>query len=166
MGQFMMKSGFRNYVPRNTVNHTAFDEAKVTIERTAARDTVNHLQFDEVDTSVERVGECVEDENQKLQEAMKREVLEAARDTFLKNKVYGNDMKTKLLLINYLEGLEDFLDQNKSVLQEIEEIQNAGATKIQSLVRGSSARKKKVQFNDAVQEKEFRKSEVLLPESS
>ena len=113
----MMKSGFRNYVPRNTVNHTAFDEAKVTIERTAARDTVNHLQFDEVDTSVERVGECVEDENQKLQEAMKREVLEAARDTFLKNKVYGNDMKTKLLLINYLEGLEDFLDQNKSVLQ-------------------------------------------------
>ena len=76
----------------------------------------------------------------------------------------------------FMDGLVNYLDESKHLLQgnfpmnrldklekllDIENVKTAGAIKIQSLVRGHSARKKHVKFNDVVQKKEFRNSEVI-----
>ena len=47
------------------------------------------------------------------------------------------------------------------IIVEIKEIRMAGATKIQSILRGYSTRKKEVKFNDVVGKKEYRKSEAI-----
>ena len=137
-----MKSGFRNIVARHAVHHVLFDETTASVERVAealsAADTINSDQFEEVEVEANRCGEQVEDnfrfyeieervsrcgdqheevDQQVLEEEMKKEILEVAGKVFKRNKVYANDRNTRRLVVNYLEGLENFLGQNKCTLQ-------------------------------------------------
>ena len=132
----------------------------------AARNTVNHLaQFEETAVSVDRVrGLPKADEDsgdqKNFPKSMKNDILKSTADLFEAHKVYGNDTETKELISSFMDGLENYLIENKPLLKgdtslikslhknlfvisEIEDIKIAGATKIQSIMRGYSTRKKK-----------------------
>ena len=148
-----------------------------------ARNTVNHLaQFEDTVVSVHRVGELPEDEEDSVDqknfpEAIKTDILKSTAELFEAHKVYGNDTETEQLMSRFMDGLENYLIDNKSLLQgyisnilfknilliisEMEDIKTAGATKIQSIMRGYSTRKKKVKFNDVVEKREFRNSNAI-----
>ena len=148
-----------------------------------SRNTVNHLaHFEETAISVYRVGELPADEedsgdHKNFPEGIKKDILKATADLFEANKVYGNDTETKQLMSRFMDGMENYLIDNKPLLQgdilfglfknhlsfisEIEDIKIAGATKIQSIMRAYSTRKKKVKFNDVVEQREFRNSQAI-----
>ena len=144
------------------------------------RNTVNHLaHFQESQATVERVSEAPNKDNESddFPKSMNEDILKATAELFEKKKVYGKDTETEQLMRRFMEGLANYLDESKHVLQgnspnimsdkklfklpDIENVKVAGATKIQSLVRGHSVRRKQVKFNDVVQKKEFRNSEVI-----
>merc|ERR1719431_2369091 len=129
-----------------------------------ARNTVNHLaHFQESQATLERVSEAPnkDDGSVDFPRSMKDDILTATAELFEKQKVYGKDTETDQLRRRFMDGLANYLDESKHLLQDIENVKTAGAIKIQSLVRGHSARKKHVKFNDVVQKKEFRNSEVI-----
>ena len=88
-----------------------------------ARNAVNHLeQFEETEVEIIRVKEApgrdaVSSEQKSFSEGVKIDILKATADIFEKNKVYGKDKESKLLLTKFMEGLETYLTENEPVLQ-------------------------------------------------
>ena len=87
------------------------------------RNTVNHLtSFRETAVSVDRVREAPEhvddsEEQADLSENIKGGVLKVAADLFETKKVYGNDTETKIRMNQFMDGLEQYLIENKSLLK-------------------------------------------------
>ena len=89
----------------------------------AARNTFNHLgHFEESAVDVIRVKEvagqdAVSEVQRVLPEIVREDILKAAEALFKDNKVYGKDDRTKLLLSNFMTGLEAYLKDSEHVLQ-------------------------------------------------
>ena len=87
------------------------------------RNTVNHLaSFRETEVSVDRAREAsehVEDSKEQadFSENIKGGVLKAAADVFETQKVYGNDTETKIRMKQFMDGLENYLFESKSLLK-------------------------------------------------
>ena len=86
----------------------------------AARNTVNHLaHFQESEATVERVSEAInkEDESEDFPKSMKEDILRATAELFEKKKVYGKDTETDQLMRRFMDGLVNYLDESKHLLQ-------------------------------------------------
>ena len=78
--------------------------------------------FEETAISVDRVGELPADEDDSgdhkyFPEVIKKDILKATADLFEANRVYGNDTETKQLMIRFMDGMENYLIDNKPILQ-------------------------------------------------
>ena len=87
------------------------------------RNTVNHLAgFKDTAVRVDRVREAPTngDDSEKqadFSETITGGVLKAAADLFENKKVYGNDTETKIRMKQFMDGLENYLIENKSLLK-------------------------------------------------
>ena len=68
---------------------------------------------------MERVSEAPnkEDESDDFPKSMNEDILKATAELFEKKKVYGKDTETEQLMRRFMEGLANYLDESKHVLQ-------------------------------------------------